>query len=126
MMGAFFWSAIKHECSNQPSDTVKEEQVLEEVNTAEFHTEPGDASPALMESNEEAATAIPEEAEATKEAIMAAMADIREAAITDMANIQETAMADIQKAAMAAMADIQEKVDQIMEQLLASRGAAGL
>ena len=125
-MGALFWSAIKHKCSNQPSGTVKVKQVLEEVNTAETHTEPEDAPPAPMETNEESATTTTEEAEATKEAIMTAMADIREAAMTDMANIQETAMADIQKAAMAAIADIQEKVDQMMEQPLASHGTAGL
>ena len=141
MMGAFFWSALKHECCAQPSDTVQEEENvegagivpedevvpgLEEDDTAGSHPELEDASPALVEVNKEAVTAVPEEAEAAKEAAMAAMADIQKTAMADMADLQKAALADIQKAAMAAMADIQKEVDIVMEQLIVVRRAAKL
>ena len=82
MMGAFFWSALKHECCAQPSDTVQEEENvegagifpedevvpgLEEDNTAGSHPELEDASPALVEDHKEAVKAVPEEAEAAME-----------------------------------------------------------
>ena len=69
LMGAFFWSAIKHECCTQPAETVQEKDGVEtaevfsvdeavsgpkEDNTAGIPTEPEEAASALKKDHDEA------------------------------------------------------------------------
>ena len=130
-MGAFFWSALKHECCTQPADTIQEEDNveaaevfpedeavsgLEEDNTAGAPPELEEAASALEEDNSETVEVSPGEAEAAMEAQPQNMEVL-------VANVQEEVILMMELLAHEIMRK-EEHLRSPVEQILVNRWAA--